>query len=322
MKWWILAACIGGSVLASGCSGLPGGTADAPARLENGSFAAELNGFSIHYEVHGNGPVVMTLPNSWGLSVEGLRNMYLPLEERLTMVHFDPRGIGGSDPVREDADMGLAAVRADFDALRRHLGLERVAAMGWSNGAVNLVLLAAECPGTLSEAIFVHGLASFTDEDERIWAETYAEVVAGFEKLVERLSFPSVPLEEKTAGMKAYWLENYFPASTADPGTMRPRLLEVFGPARFSWAHANYSQQEAPTIDVRDRLESITARSLVIAGRHDMVPVEKARELADGIIGSSLVVFENSGHFAPLEEPEAFRAEVFRFLGVEGQPDG
>jgi len=62
------------------------------------------------------------------------------------MVYFDPRGMGGSGPVREDGDMGMAAVRADFDALRRHLGLDRVSAIGWSNGAMNLILLAAENP--------------------------------------------------------------------------------------------------------------------------------------------------------------------------------
>jgi len=318
MKSWTIALCAGGAVLALGCSKVPAEHAAGQSSLSAGSFTAELNGFSIHYEVHGTGKVVMTVPNSWGLSLEGLRNMYLPLEERLTMVYFDPRGMGGSDPIREDADMGLAAVRADFQALRRHLGLEQTAAIGWSNGAVNLAILAAENPGTVSEAVFVHGLASFTEEDARRWAEENAEVAAGFAKLAEGLSSPSVALEEKTARMKAYWLEHYFPASTADPGAMRPRLLEVFGPAQFSWTHASYGQQETPTIDVRDRLASITARSLVIAGRYDMAPVEKARELADGIAGSRLVIFENSGHFAPLEEPGAFRDEVFRFLGVEG----
>ena len=47
--------------------------APAPEGPANGSFTASLNGFQIHYEVHGQGPVLMTLPNSWGLSLEGLR---------------------------------------------------------------------------------------------------------------------------------------------------------------------------------------------------------------------------------------------------------
>ncbi|HYN03208.1 MAG TPA: alpha/beta hydrolase, partial [Vicinamibacteria bacterium] len=94
--------------------------------LANGSFTAELNGFRIHYEVHGQGPVLMALTNSWGLSLEALRAMYRPLEEKLTLVYFDPRGMGGSGPVRDESDRGLAAVRADFQALRAHLKLEKV----------------------------------------------------------------------------------------------------------------------------------------------------------------------------------------------------
>ena len=80
----------------------------------------------------------MTVPNSWGLTLEGLRGLYRGLEEHFTLVYFDPRGMGQSGPIREETDMGKAAVRADFDALRRHLQLDRVNAIGWSNGAMNL----------------------------------------------------------------------------------------------------------------------------------------------------------------------------------------
>ncbi|MCJ7754690.1 MAG: alpha/beta hydrolase, partial [Thermoanaerobaculales bacterium] len=149
----------------------------APRGLENGSFTAELNGFDIHYEVHGQGPVLMVLTNSWGLSTEGLRGLLGPLEERLTMVYFDPRGMGESAEIREESDMGLEAVRADFQALREHLGLESVNAIGWSNGAMNLVLLAAERPETIDTAIFLHGAASYTAEDMAAMAADYPELM-------------------------------------------------------------------------------------------------------------------------------------------------
>ena len=54
----------------------------------------------------------------------------------------------------------------------------------------------------------------------------------------------------------------------------------------------------------------------MIAGAHDLLPPSRVRVLADGIPGSRFVVFERSGHFAPVEEPEAFRQAVFEFLGV------
>jgi len=295
--------------------------ASAPAPgLENGSFTAEHGGFRIHYEVHGQGPVLMTLPNSWGLSLEGLRAMYRPLEERLTLVYFDPRGMGGSGAVREDEDRGLAAVRADFQALREHLGLASVHAIGWSNGAVNLVWLAHERPQTLSSAIFVHGMAAFTAEDAKLAQGRFPELWETWADFMKEVADPAKSDAEKTALQRKLWLEEYFPLITADPERAKPMLAEVFAEADFSWPHAEYANREASTFDAREELPHIPTRSLVIAGAHDMHPPEKVKPLHDLLPDSTFVVFEKSGHFAPIEEPEAFQAAVFDFLGVSPPP--
>lgn len=303
--------------LLAGCSSQPEEVSVTPEQgLANGSFTATLNGFEIHYEVHGQGPVVMTLPNSWGLSLAGLRAFYRPLEERLTMVYFDPRGMGESDPIREDADMSMAAVRADFDALRQHLGLEQVNAIGWSNGASNLILLAAAYPETLSSAIFLHGLAFFSEEDQADFATCYPEIFERYNTFLAEVADESMPDEEKTDRLRSLWLEHYFPAVTADPEASRAAVQEMFSEAELSWAHTAYTNQEAALFDARDRLPKITARSLVIAGTHDAISMARSQELADGIENAKLVVFDKSGHFAPIEEPELFKATVFSFLGV------
>ena len=75
--------------------------------------------------------------------------------------------------------------------------------------------------------------------------------------------------------------------------------------------------QESPASDVSDRLGALTARGLVIAGAHEMVPPERVQEIADGIPGAEFLIFEESGHFSPLEERESIAAAVFSFLGVE-----
>ncbi len=285
--------------------------------VENGSFTADLNGVPIHYEVRGQGPVVMTVPNSWGLTYEGLRALYHPLEERLTMVYFDPRGMGESGPIRQEEDMGRAAVRADFDALRRHLGLETVHAIGWSNGAMNLILLASELPETLASAIFVHGVASFTEEDTQVWADEYPELMRSYLAFQQEMADEAMPVEEKTARQRALWMEELFPAMLADPEAGRAMLEELYSETEFSRPHAAYADREAPVFDARDRLADITARSLVIAGAHDMMPPEKVSELHEGLVDSRFLVFDNSGHFAPVEEPEAFQAAIYEFLGVQ-----
>ena len=288
----------------------------APQGLDNGSFHAELNGFDIHYEVHGTGPVVMTLPNSWGLSLEGLRGLYRPLEDSLTMVYFDPRGMGESSPIADDTDLGMAAVRADFQALRQHLGLEAVNAIGWSNGAMNLILLAAEHPETIETAIFLHGATHFSEEDQAAYAEKYPEVIAAWGALIAELQNPDLTEDERTARMRDMWLNEWFPVTFADRPMASEVLNRTFEEADFSWAHASYSQTDQAGFDARSLLPQITARSLVIGGAHDAIPAASGEEMSAAIPDAEFVLFESSGHYAPVEEPEAFKNLVLSFLGV------
>ncbi|UCF68440.1 MAG: alpha/beta hydrolase [Acidobacteriota bacterium] len=304
-------------ILASACAPrspeTPGELAEAPL-LENGSFDVVLDGIAIHYEVHGTGPVLMTVPNSWGLTLEGLRAVYRPLEEHVTIVYFDPRGMGRSGPIREAADMGLEAVREDFDALRRHLGLDRVHAIGWSNGATNLILLALEYPEALSSAIFLHAAPSFTEDDAAALQADHQEMFASWAEFEQFLSRSEMTAEESNEQMKQFLLEKFFPQLFADEQAARARVELLFKEAGFSLAHSQYSDAEMPIYDFRDRLAEIPVRSLVIAGRHDLLPPEKVAELSDGLADSQFVVFEQSGHFAPVEEPEKFIAAVVEFL--------
>ncbi|UCF36847.1 MAG: alpha/beta hydrolase [Acidobacteriota bacterium] len=291
------------------------GPAEAPA-LENGSFSAVLNGFRIHYEIHGNGPVLMVLPNSWGITVGGLRELYRPLEERLTVTYFEPRGMGASDPIKTDSDMGLEAVRSDFQALRRFLGQERVHAIGWSNGAVNLIELASEYPETLSTAIFLHGTARNTAEDDEYFARQQPQLVEAYQRFLQQMEDPALSDSEKDESLKRLWLEEFFPISCADRESASRIIESLFGHSEFSWRHAFYSQKETQSFDFRDRLERISVPSLVLAGRYDLITVSRSEEIAEGIPNSRFVVFEASGHFAPAEERERFKTVVFEFLDL------
>jgi pimeloyl-ACP methyl ester carboxylesterase len=256
----------------------------------------------------------MTLPNSWGLLLEALRALYRPLESRLTMVYFDPRGMGESGDIVEPSDMGMPAVRADFQALRKHLGLESVNVIGWSNGAMNLIYLAAEQPATVDAAIFLHGAAKFDAEDNARMMAQYPEIMQKYGAFLQEVQNPQLTDEDRTALMRTLWLGEWFPILVADQEAAPALLDEVFAEAEFSWPHSDYSNQESPVFDAMDQLPLITARSLVIMGAADMIPPEKGQDMVDAMTGARLVVFDNSAHFAPKEQPTAFETLVFEFL--------
>jgi pimeloyl-ACP methyl ester carboxylesterase len=291
-------------------------TLAAEAPLPNGSFTAELNGRKVHYEVHGRGPVLMTLTNSWGLTGEGLRGLYRPLEEKLTLVYFDPRGMGGSGPAASDADRGMAAVREDFRALQKHLKIGKANVIGWSNGAMNLLLLATETPGDLASMILVHGIASFGKEDMVAFAQRYPDVTKRFSEFGQRMADPKLTDADRTALQKKMWMSEYFPFLLKDARLTGPRLQEAFATQPFSHPHTRQTDVESGDFDVRPKLSKIRVPALVIAGAADAAPPSKVKEIADGIPGAVFRNFENSGHFAPIEEPEAFRRAVYDFLKV------
>jgi pimeloyl-ACP methyl ester carboxylesterase len=62
-------------------------------------------------------------------------------------------------------------------------------------------------------------------------------------------------------------------------------------------------------------LPSIHCPALILVGEEDtLTPVSMSRDLQRGIAGSELAVIRRAGHLANLEQPDAFNAELARFL--------
>ncbi len=72
-------------------------------------------------------------------------------------------------------------------------------------------------------------------------------------------------------------------------------------------------------VDSRPRLAEIRSSTLVVAAREDAImPLDLLEELAQGIPGARLVVVEESGHAATLEQPEAVTKALHEWLGNLG----
>ncbi|MFE5144210.1 3-oxoadipate enol-lactonase [Streptomyces fagopyri] len=88
------------------------------------------------------------------------------------------------------------------------------------------------------------------------------------------------------------------------PGFSVPRLIEDQRTADPD-AYAACCDALA-AFDLRDRLASITAPTLLVAGREDpATPPTHLREIADAVPGASLTEIAGASHLAPAERPEA-----------------
>jgi pimeloyl-ACP methyl ester carboxylesterase len=67
--------------------------------------------------------------------------------------------------------------------------------------------------------------------------------------------------------------------------------------------------------DKRAMLKNIISDTLVLCGSQDQLTLpEFSSELAKGIFGARLVIVENSGHFAPMEQPQRVIVELTSWL--------
>jgi proline-specific peptidase len=235
------------------------------------------------------------------------------LEESLTLILFDPRGTGASDPPADNSAYALDEFASDLEELRTHLGLERVSLLGYSHGGLVTMRYAAEWPERVERLVLAATLARFGEAQ----AEEYRRLLA------ERESEP--------------WYQDVVAALTAEdrsefdtPADLE-RLCLAMAPMYFArWDERARALVEATTEignvdalklmnasppDLTSELGRISAPTLVIAGEQDFVCGPAcARELVDGIPDARLVLLADSGHWVFFEQPEQFAAAVATFV--------
>ena len=70
----------------------------------------------------------------------------------------------------------------------------------------------------------------------------------------------------------------------------------------------------AEDYDLIPRLRPLTTPTLVMHSEYDFVPLRCARNIADAIPGSRLVVLEGCGHFAHIESPADVHRTIAGFM--------
>ncbi|WP_233625144.1 alpha/beta fold hydrolase [Actinoplanes sp. ATCC 53533] len=274
--------------------------------LSPGTHSFTLDGTRQVYHVAGRGPVLIAHSGGPGVDYSYLRSDRL--EEHFTVVYLEPVGTGGSRPLPPGAT--YVDTYVDFlYAVVEHLDVPKVHVLGHSHGGVVAQRFALRYPERVA------GLALYSSTpvtDPEFWAAGRAEAVAYPERLPDvpeaaavtaafTSSEPERDDEEKTATMRAV-LPIYF----ADFWGRRAEFEPLQKGIR-TWL----VQFESNVVDYRVDLPKITARTVVLTGRHDFICGPRwAGMLSEGIAGSRLVILENSGHFGQIEEPEAFLEAV------------
>ena len=214
------------------------------------------------------------------------------------VVAFDLRGHGVSDTAAGPCTMGDLA----GDALR---------VIDAVSPDAPVVLLGVSLGGMLAQVVALQ-------RPERIQALVLANTTSGYPADARRLWDERVALarREGLATLADAAMQRWFTPAFHE---RRPDAVARFRALVAGQSPAGYAAccEAIRDFDVAARLGAIRQPTLVLGAEQDAgTPPAMARALADGIPGAQLVVLGHAAHLALVEQPDAFGAEVARFLAA------
>ena len=279
-----------------------------------GEYDVMLNGVQIHYTVRGSGPVMIAHSGGPGMDARGWDD-FSGIDDFVTLVAIHPRGSGLSGPAEGEAYL-LPDYASDLQALRLHLGVDKPIVMGWSHGGMVAMQFASTYPDALSKLILIDTSAYF--------GEFLSDIEGAVQEFKDETWF-----ERSFAALKAEWageyqtdedmvrlwaeeMKFYFKKFDERTEAYHERTKEL--PVRIA-PLKTFNDREAPTLDLRPQLHKISVPTLIVVGRHDFITnVAMAEEMLKHIPSARLVIFEDSGHYAMVEEPGKFYQVIKEFV--------
>jgi proline iminopeptidase len=275
-------------------------------------MVVSVNGAELFYSTRGTGfpcivPCILgTIPYE--------RLTPAPLTDLFQFIYVDLRGGGKStgDPTALTFDV----LAGDLEAVRAHVGVERVAVLGYSILGVLAIEYGRRCPRSVSHVIvagtppagdipqLVKASTAFFERDgseerKAILKENYAKLPPGTPP--EQAVFAQAPMRFFDPRFDALPL-----FAEAD---VKPALFQhVLGPLTATW-------------NVTSDRDSLDVPILIAHGRYDYVsPYTMWDGIVETLPQATMHLFERSGHQTFFEEPERFVEVVRAWMAKSAAP--
>ncbi len=282
--------------------------------LDPGEFTAELNGLRLWYKVSGSGPVCLMPNPAWGPSSDCYFMTREELEKTMTMVYLDCRGTGRSQRAAKPTDYTWDHLIGDLDALREHLGQEKVWLAGHSEAGSLALRYACRHPDRVSGLLVINGFGGFDPEltgelEDRWEARRSDPAFLEAEKSMSMVPRSDAELKDRMfQGMPIFW-------SDLSKAAAFQHVFEATSFSLEAWQAQGASGRGGRNYSMRDCLGKIEAPALVVVGEDDITcsPVV-AKHIHFFLKNSKLLLIENAGHFPWMEQPKVFFTDVTFFL--------
>jgi pimeloyl-ACP methyl ester carboxylesterase len=276
------------------------------------------DGRTLGWRERGSGPPLLVHCGGPGASSAYFGELPILAAGR-TLLLLDPRGTGSSDRPVDPAAYDLEDYAADVEAVRDHLGLERLDLLGHSHGGFVAMTWAGAHPRHVGRLVLSNTAPRFTD----------AIRTARRERALSHQDQPY--FADAMDALRAHQEGRY--CSDAELLDLYRRESPLFAPVgadisaiadvmKLAGTNADalrhFNDVVSGAMDLRPALARVDAPALVIGGSLDPFGPSTMREIAGALPNATLTILEGADHF-PFLEPdhaEAWERAVLEFVGA------
>ncbi|HVF24922.1 MAG TPA: alpha/beta hydrolase [Anaerolineales bacterium] len=247
----------------------------APLPVTNDQGYVEHDGARIWYASYGSGPTVILLhgglghSGNWGYQVPAL------VGSGYHTVVIDSRGHGRS--TRDARPFTYQLMAADVSAVMDKLNIEKAGLVGWSDGAVIALILAAKSPARVSGVLFFACNMDPSGTREFEFTPIIGRCISRHMKDYAQLS-------------------------------ATPEQFNEFSEA------VGLMQRTQPNYSAEDLAQISVPVAIVHSEQDEFIKREHAKYLAQSIPDAEFIFLPEVSHFAPLQRPEQFNRTMLAFL--------
>lgn len=283
------------------------------AHVEHGT-TFNAPGATIYYEVFGSGSATPLFVANGG---PGFDHQYLhsseawdTLGQNRKIVMWDQRGTGQSGPLKSGQSCTLADQINDLDALRAHLGYDKIDLLGHSWGGFLAMAYAARFPQHIERLIILDSAAPRWKDTLFLFKDVFPDVTAH-----ENSYGFTADLKEKDSEAAADAQTRLYLSMLCYSPEHRDELLAKMANDKEYRNINRLVNEDVARFDLNPELGKFHFPVLVGTGRFDMnVAPVIAYKIHQAITGSQFRVFEKSGHLPFFEQPQEFVSAVNAFL--------
>nr|WP_315030081.1 alpha/beta hydrolase [uncultured Chryseobacterium sp.] len=264
----------------------------------------EVKGTSFAYRILGKdqGIPVILLPGLGGSMDDWDPAVTDGLAQKYKVILFDNRGVAASKGITPNTIQGMADDAIDFI---KAMNLNRVNIMGFSMGGFVAQRIVLTEPGLINKIILTG-----TGPKGAVGLSNLPNIIAGTAGLSPEESFLKFGFTESAqsiaAGKSAY--ERVQLRKT----DRDPILSDATSASQFT-AVLNWAQ---PDTNAYEEVKKIKSPVLIVHGENDLpVSVQNAKNMAQNLDHSELVIFPDSGHASFYQNHSAFITKALEFLG-------